>query len=119
MALNDLKDVKENDGKCYLYIEDNKAIGLIMGYLRRYDDIDYFDYKCPKAGIISELIVTSKVRSTGIGRKLMEVMETYFKEKGCTHLFVDAFGYNDNAIKFYGKNGYHTRMYSMIKKIDE
>ena len=31
IAILDLKEVEENNGKCFLAIEDNKAIGLIMG----------------------------------------------------------------------------------------
>jgi len=36
MALLDLEEVKENEGKCYLALENDKAIGLIMGYIRKY-----------------------------------------------------------------------------------
>ena len=57
MALVNLDDVKENDGKCYLAIENDKAIGLIMGTIPPYDKYDYLDYKCPKRGKITELKV--------------------------------------------------------------
>lgn len=67
MAILDLNEVKNNNGKCYIYVENNKAIGLIMGYERQYDKYDYLDYKCSKSGEISELIVTKKTRSKGIG----------------------------------------------------
>ena len=55
MAVLDLKEVKENEGKCFLSVEKNKAIGLIMGIIRKYDEFDYLDYKCPKMGIVTEL----------------------------------------------------------------
>lgn len=42
---------------------------------------------------------------------LISKMEDYFKSLG------DVFAYNENAIKFYDKNGYHSRMYTNIKKI--
>ena len=57
MALVDLKKINENFGKCFLAIENNKAVGLIMGTIPSYDEYDYLDYKCPKRGIITELIV--------------------------------------------------------------
>ena len=47
----------------------------------------------------------------------MERMEKYFKSKGCEYILIDVFGYNDNAIKFYYKQGYHARMLTTIKKI--
>lgn len=117
MALLDLEEVKENDGKCFLAIENAKAIGLIMGTIIKYDEYDYLDYKCPKEGEITELIVTSKIRSKGVGQALMNKMEEYFKSVGCEYILVDVFAYNENGIKFYDKQGYHPRMHVGIKKI--
>lgn len=117
MALVDLKEVEENDGKTYLYVENGKAIGLIMGVIRDYDPVDYLDYKCPKAGRVTELVVSKNARSGGIGKQLMNKMEEYFKSKDCEWMFVEVFGYNDRAIKFYEREGYHTRMYDMLKKV--
>ena len=60
MAVLDLEEVNDNDGKCYLAIEGDKVIGLIMGCIPPYDEFDYLDYKCPRRGEITELIVTKK-----------------------------------------------------------
>ena len=119
MALLDLKEVTENNGKTYLAIEEEKAIGLIMGIVRKWEEYDYLDYKCPKTGVITEVIVSKKSRQNGIGKELMNKMEQYFKSINCEYILVDVFGYNENAIKFYNKNDYHTRMLTMIKKIDK
>ena len=117
MVILDLEEVNENNGKCYLAIENNKVIGLIMGYVRKYNEYDYLDYKCPRCGEISELIVSKIARSKGIGQKLMQKIEEYFKSIGCEYINVDVFAYNKNAINFYEKNGYHTRGLINIKKI--
>lgn len=117
LALLDLKDVKKKKGKCYLALENDKVIGLIMGVIRKYEKYDYLDYKCPKEGIITELIVSSKVRSKGIGKTLITKMEDYFKSVGCEYVLLDVFAYNESAIGFYEKMGYHPRMYTDIKKI--
>lgn len=117
MAIIDLKEVDDSNGKCYLAVENDNVLGLIMGYIPAYDEFDYLDYKCPKRGKISELIVTSKIRSKGVGQVLIDRMEQYFKSKGCEYVLVDVFAYNENAIKFYGKKGYHPRMFTNIKKI--
>ena len=117
MALVDLEEVKNNEGICYLAIDENKVVGLIMGCIFPYDEYDYLDYKCPRRGEITELIVTKKIRSKGVGKLLMDKMEEYFKNKGCEYVFVEVFGYNDNAFNFYSKDGYRTRMYHMIKKM--
>ena len=117
MALVDLEEVNKNNGICYLAIENDKAVGLIMGTIPPYDEYDYLDYKCPKRGVITELIVTSKIRSKGVGQSLINKMEEYFISKGCEYVLVDVFAYNDNAINFYNNKGYHSRMYTKIKKI--
>ena len=117
MALVDLEEVKNNNGMCYLAVDNDRAIGLIMGTIPPYDEYDYLDYKCPKRGIITELIVTSKIRSKGVGQALMEKMEEYFISNDCEYVLIDVFAYNENAIKFYDKKGYHPRMYTDIKKI--
>ena len=117
MALVDLDEVNKNNGKCYLAIENDKAIGLIMGTIPPYEEYDYLDYKCPKRGIITELIVTSKIRSKGVGQALMDKMEEYFKLNKCEYVLVDVFAYNENDINFYNKKGYHPRMYTDIKKL--
>ena len=118
MVLLDLHEVNENNGKCYLAIENDKAVGLIMGIIKKFDNNDYLDYKCPKEGEITELVVNSKTRSNGIGQGLMNKMEEYFKSVGCEYILVDVFAYNKKGIEFYDKQGYHSRMYTEIKKIN-
>ena len=117
MALIDLDKVNKNNGKCYLAIVNDKVIGLIMGTIPDYDEYDYLDYKCPKRGIITELIVTSRIRSNGVGKELMKIIEEYFKSQKCEYVLVDVFAYNENAINFYDRMGYHPRMYTDIKKL--
>ena len=117
MALLDLEEVNNYNGKCYLAIEDDKAIGLIMGCVPTYDEFDYLDYKCPKRGKITELIVTNKIRSKGVGQELINRMEEYFKGVDCEYIIVDVYAYNEIGINFYNKKGYRSRMETMIKKI--
>ena len=117
MAVVDLDEVNKNNGKCYLAIENDKAIGLIMWTIPQYEEYDYLDYKCPKRGEITELIVTNKIRSKGIGQELINKIEEYFKSVGCEYVIVDVFAYNEIGNNFYNKKGYHPRMYTNIKKL--
>ena len=118
MAILDLEEINNYNGKCYLAIENNKAIGLIMGCIKPYEEYDYLDYKCPKRGEITELIVSKKARAKGVGLLLMNEMENYLKNQKCEYILVDVFAYNDIGINFYNKTGFHNRMHTMIKKID-
>lgn len=119
MACLELEDVRTNNGKCYLAIENKKAVGLIMGYIHSYDIFDHLDYKCPVRGSITDLIVSKTARGNGIGNKLVKKMESYFKEVGCEYIMVDVFGYNEPANEYYEKLGYRTRIMKKIKKIED
>ena len=118
MAVIDLKEAYENEGKCFLALDNNKVVGLVIGCIFPYDEYDYLDYKCPKRGEITELIVSKNARSKGIGNMLMKKMEDYFKSVGCEYVLVDVFAYNKMGINFYEKHGYHTRGLIDIKKIN-
>ncbi|MBR6426388.1 MAG: GNAT family N-acetyltransferase [Clostridia bacterium] len=106
----DLRDVAENNGKCYLAVINDTVVGMIMGILRNYSDMDHLDYLCPKTGIITELIVKTEFRYHSIGQTLMRAIESYFLEIGCEYVLVDVFAYNTSAQRFYEKEGYHARM---------
>ena len=118
-AMIDLEEVNNNNGKCFLAIENDIVIGLIMGIVRKYNEHDYLDYKCPKQGEIIELIVSKNIRGKGVGQALIKRIEEYFKSIDCEYILVDIFGYNDNALKFYCKDGFHPRMITSIKKIKD
>ena len=81
------------------------------------DEYDYLDYKCPKRGEITELIVSKNTRSKGIGNELIKKLEEYFKSQNCEYVLVDVFAYNEIGINFYNKQGYHPRMLVDIKKL--
>lgn len=119
MAVIDLKEVYENEGICFLAIDSSKVVGLIMGCVFPYDEYDYLDYKCPRRGEITELIVSKNGRSKGVVKELMDKMEEYFKSIGCEYVIVDVFAYNHNAESFYNKKGYHARMKTLIKNLNE
>lgn len=75
MALVDLEEIKNNKGKCYLYIDNKNVVGLIMGIIPKYDENDYLDYKCPKKGEVTELIIKKEYRNHNIGKILLNKME--------------------------------------------
>ncbi|MBQ7306969.1 MAG: GNAT family N-acetyltransferase [Clostridia bacterium] len=112
-----LKELSLNNGKMFLAKENSEILGLICGYIYTYEKDDTIDYKCPKKCIISELIVSSKHRKKGIGQKLVDYIELYFKSLGCEYSQIDVFAYNKNAKKLYEKNGYSDRLITMSKKL--
>ena len=109
-----IEEVEKNDGKILLFLENNKVVGLIVGIINNEETLEY-DFKAPKRGRITELIVSKNIRSKGIGSILLEEMTKYLKDNNCKDILIEVFGYNENAIKFYEKNGYHTRLIDIIK----
>ena len=112
-----LEKIKNNNGKCYLYINNKNVVGLIMGIIPKYDENDYLDYKCPKKGEVTELIIKKEYRNINIGKILLNKMEEYFRKNNFEYSFIDVFAYNKSGINFYDKNGYHPRMIIDIKKL--
>ena len=109
-----MKEVNEHDGKIFLYKQDEKIVGLIVGLVNNEIEQTY-DFSAPKRGRITELIVLKDVRSNKIGTKLLSTMENYLYSIGCKDILIEAFAYNDKAVEFYKSHGYHIRMFDMTK----
>ena len=109
-----IKEGKKSNGKILLFKETEKIAGLVVGIVNN-DEVIRFDFKAPKRGRITELVVAKEYRDKHIGKKLLDSMKDYLKSIGCEKIMIAVFGYNENAIKFYEKNGYHMRMMDMIE----
>ena len=110
-----MEDINKYEGKMYLYKDNDKITGLIVGLINNLEESTY-DFKCPKRGRITELVVSKHYRKSGVGSILLHSMEDYLKSVECKDILLGVFAYNENAIKFYEKNGYHIRMLDMTKK---
>lgn len=111
-----IEEVQKYKGKILLYSENKKIVGLIVGLINN-EEISTYDFKAPKRGRITELIVTKNCRGKDYGKRLLDFMEKYLIANGCKDILIGVFGYNEKAIKFYEKNGYHTRLIDMTKKM--
>ncbi len=109
-----LEEVKKCNGKILLYKDNEKIVGLIVGIINNDDTIRY-DFKAPKRGRITELVVDKDYRGKGIGKKLLLKMKEHLKTNRCEKIMIAVFGYNESAIKFYKENGFHIRMLDMIE----
>ena len=113
-----IEEIKKYEGKMFLYKENNEVLGLVVGLINNEETKEY-DFQAPKRGRVSELVVTKKIRSKGIGKQLLDKITEYFKENNCKDILIAVFAYNEDAIRFYEKNNYHTRMIEMTRKIEE
>lgn len=111
-----MEEVNKYEGKIFLAKEEDKIIGLIISLINN-DEEETYDFKAPKRGRITELIVSKDYRSSKVGQKLLNKMETYLKSVGCKGILIDCFAYNTNAENFYQQNGYFARNIELMKKI--
>ena len=92
-----MKEVKKCNGKILLFKDNEKIVGLVVGIVNN-DEVIRYDFKAPKRGRITELVVAKEYRGKHIGEKLLESMRDYLKSIGCEKIMIAVFGYNENAI---------------------
>lgn len=107
-----------NNGKLYLALLDNHAVGLVAGWIEAKDKDDYLTNRCPKRGLVTELVVSQNMRGHGIGEKLLDQMEEYFKSLDCEFIAINVFAPNQDALEFYKHEGYSPRNIELYKRIE-
>ena len=110
-----MSKIKENNGKIFLASDNNKIVGFVVGII--IEEEYTYDFKAPKGGRITELVVSKDFRAKGIGQLLLYKIEEYFKNIGCKRILIEVFEYNDVAKDFYYKNHYSNRVIDIMKKI--
>jgi GNAT superfamily N-acetyltransferase len=79
---------------------DHEVVGLVdMEYHQRLGD------HRPQARV-NDLIVTERARGTGVGRLLLSRAEELARKRGCFRMALVTAGWRDQAIAFYGREGW-------------
>lgn len=112
-----MDEISKYEGVIFLAKEKESIVGLVVGLINN-DNIDTYDFKAPKRGRVTELIVSKENRNGGIGNLLLNRIEEYFRSVGCKGILLSVFAYNQNAYDFYVKNGYFNRSIEMMKVIE-
>ena len=113
----DMEKVKKQNGKVYLAVTNDSVLGLVIGVVDEKDFIDELTNDCAKTGSILELIVNSNERGNGIGKLLLNQIESYFKSIDCVRINIEVFGPNQSALNFYKKNDYVVRDIIVSKRL--
>lgn len=115
----DMRNVKNQNGKVFVSVENGVVNGVIIGVVNEKDEIDKLTNDCAKTGTVLELIVSKKDRGKGTGKKLLEKIEEYFKQINCARINIEVFGPNKRGLEFYEKNDYIVRDIIVSKKLGE
>ena len=113
-----LEAVAKEDGVIYMAEDNGTVIGFIGSVIKHNEKQEVLARSNDKPyGHTYELFVADAYRNQGIGARLMEKVENYFREKGCELASVYAVASNTRAWDFYKKNGYFERYINLYKKI--
>ena len=92
--------IKSEDSFAFVAVEKSEVIGLAMGRVTRGGLLD-----------LSWMCVDPLVRSKGIGKKLMDKVEQYSKNKGCHKIFAYTFPALAPTVSFYLRCGFVPEAY--------
>lgn len=109
-------DINHYEGTILLAKIDSKIVGMIAGVINN-EEINTYDFKAPKRGRITELIVAKEYRQNRIGEMLLKAMEEALENKGCQGVLISVFYENEIAKRFYTTHDYHIRTMELTKKL--
>jgi ribosomal protein S18 acetylase RimI-like enzyme len=112
-----LEKIKDHSGIIYIAKREQQILGCIAGNIEEQTKYERAGTIVSRSGRILELVVLEKCRGQGIGLKLMEQMENYFKLNGCDIVRVEVFVPNVSAHKFYTRLQYSDRVHDMVKQL--
>lgn len=90
---------------------DNKPIGYVLGNILKEDNTS--DNGTGDIGLLDELYVEDLARGLGIGRKLIDEVCKWMKEKEVSRIKLHAYSWNHNAKALYEKHGLKSMQFRM------
>lgn len=110
-----LVQVTQTEGTIHIAKISNQIIGYCVQFGRVLNDEK--DEKAYYYSYISDLYVKEDYRNEAVGKSLLEQAELYAKMINVESVRLNAFFENTQAIRFYNKNGYQSRVISLEKNI--
>ena len=102
-SLEEITEILEDPEAEILVAEENgEMVGLAEASLRKYAD----GCDSSPVGYLEGWYVQPEYRQHGVGRKLVEAVETWVREKGCTELASDTELHNTLSQQVHAKLGF-------------
>ncbi|MHA1686526.1 MAG: GNAT family N-acetyltransferase [Candidatus Heimdallarchaeaceae archaeon] len=93
---------------------DHKVVGFLYGYLKKYSGF----FKKRNVAHISDIAVIEQHRNKGIGSLLVNYFKDHFAEQNnADEITLYVHIQNENAIKFYKRHKFETKLLIMRKKL--
>jgi GNAT superfamily N-acetyltransferase len=97
----------EANHRVWVFDDGGEAVGLLHAFFRPALDK-------PLEVIVQALVIEASRRSQGVGEALMQVAETWAREKGCTSVALYSGMDRDRAHRFYERLGYEKKAASAL-----
>jgi GNAT superfamily N-acetyltransferase len=114
-----LEVIERENGITLVAEENDILIGLVQGTIVRHDNAEFMRSHTLAAvdGWVGNLYVDPRHRRTGLGKQLLETIEKYFAENGCTASRLTVLAHNANARSFYNRQGHDERDVELRKSL--
>jgi ribosomal protein S18 acetylase RimI-like enzyme len=107
-----------NDENAAIFVIEHGAelIGFIHVYVKSTPDIAIVVPR--RYAVIETLMVKNGFKRQGLGKLLVKAAEDWSKGKGASSVNLSVYDFNQSAIDFYKKVGYHTLSIRMEKNLN-
>jgi ribosomal protein S18 acetylase RimI-like enzyme len=105
-------DTGQEPARAFLAFRKDKPVGFTIVRIMR----DFY-YQLDNFGYIEQLIVTKSERRNGIGGLLLDNCYVWLKSRGIKSATLKVYGTNDEAFRFYQREGFQMLRYELIKHI--
>lgn len=114
-----LENVKKYQGKITFAEDNGKVVGVIIGVIWEQSEKNKLEIGQHTVGEVLDLYLEEAYRGKGLGKAMLQMMEDYFKSKGCDSMWIEVFSPNENAHNVYKKYGFVDREVGMLKQLSE
>jgi ribosomal protein S18 acetylase RimI-like enzyme len=106
-----LTSIKGRTHVCLVAAVQNQVVGFVTGSLCRET------WLAVKRAELVNLFVAESYRRHGVGNKLVAAFKTWSKQKGARRVKLYVNAHNKDAIPFYEKNGFRTRVLEVESEV--
>lgn len=78
-----------------------QIVGIVVGKIESPKDNELMEFRHFRSGHITDLYVEKDFRRYGIGKHLLQLLETFFKEADCDLIEIDVLASNTPAYNLY------------------
>ena len=107
--------INDKNNNLIILEKENKVIGFLYAYEEAKGHLPFHQKR--KYIVLDNIVIDEKYRNKGYGKILLDYIIEYAKKEKYNDIILNVYNFNENAIKFYEKNGFKTITQDMILKI--